>query len=882
MTTEPKLHKGATYYASLGWQIIPCHGITSAGVCTCSGGHKEPKDVGKHPAINSWNTAASSDAGQMLSWWTDNPDYNVGVFCRPSGFFVIDIDPRSGGFESFEKFEELVEGFLPPTIEAETGEYSHKGRVVRGRHLYYKVDQNENLIGNLKAANLPGIDIKHNGYVLLPPSRHTSGVEYQWKPGHAPWEHEIAEAPEELLMSLRKKGARSGSTVSTSGGGRGVLTQSDWSFLGGLQFQGEKLDVDKLLQEGIEEGSRAVDLYAMACALANTVDVNTEMGRTMVETTMIRFNAEKVKPPLELEGPGGLLSHVHRAIEFVQNNPKSSRSWADVPEWEKKAAKSVAEGTFRGVQKDVVQYNTSDPDDDNSYAPGTVGGVVSSVLEAGGSISAASRLSNMDVPRDQDAISEEDGGTPGMRSPTDTGNGRRLVDAFGRGIRYTPGLGWFYWSGQHWKQDMESLHLKELTKSLPSIIAGEVKEYDDTDKKQEIVKWAVQAKSNTRIRAAIESANSDPRINVGVEEWDSNPHLLGVANGVIDLRTGTLLSGRPDLHITRKAPVAYTPGLRNTRFQEFLEFATGGDVEYQKWLQRVVGYTMTGLVKYDIMFLMYGPSGSGKNTFVEAIVKCLGTSQYAWPMDSTVLAQDDGRSNQTDQYHWAQLIARRMVWVDELPEGERIKENAIKKLTGSSEISARSPGEKPFTFQSQGKLWLTTNHRPIITDDAMWRRIRPMPWLHVPKNPDPSLKEYLFSSEHGQPAILAWAVEGAIEVLNSKEPDPIGWCKIVYEAAEMYRKDEDRLGMFLNQETQLVEGGTLPMKSAYAVYKIWSEERGEKPMTQIALTRKMKDRGLEIKDADSHRAEIVGRTLIPRTPGSMDSIDWTAQMRFAR
>ena len=179
----------------------------------------------------------------------------------------------------------------------------------------------------------------------------------------------------------------------------------------------------------------------------------------------------------------------------------------------------------------------------------------------------------------------------------------------------------------------------------------------------------------------------------------------------------------------QRAPVAYTPGMRNVKWEQFLDFATGGDKELQDWIQRAAGYSLTGLRTYDVMFLIYGPAGSGKNTLVEALVKCMGTQQYAWPLDSSILAQGDGHANGSDLYHWAELRGRRMVWVDELPESERHKENSVKKLTGSSEISARSPGEKPFTFSSRAKLWVTTNHRPIINDDAMWRRIRPIPML---------------------------------------------------------------------------------------------------------------------------------------------------------
>jgi putative DNA primase/helicase len=297
-----------------------------------------------------------------------------------------------------------------------------------------------------------------------------------------------------------------------------------------------------------------------------------------------------------------------------------------------------------------------------------------------------------------------------------------------------------------------------------------------------------------------------------------------------------------------------------------------------EWLQRAVGYTMTGLNSLDLLYLMYGLPGSGKNTFVESIVKVLGTQQYAWPMDSNILADKDGMSSSTDLYHWAELRGKRMVWVDELPESERIKENAVKKLTGSSEISARSPGERPFTFEAQAKLWITTNHRPMITDDAMWRRIRPIPWNNVPALPDPTLKEFLFDPNGGQPAILAWAVEGAMKVLNSSEVDPVGWCKIVYEAAQIYRKDEDRLGMFLNDETTV--GGSVPVKALYGTYRWWSEERGEKPMTQIALTRKLRDRGVEIK-GDGMRAEIIGRVIKPKTPND-GTFNWADMQGFAR
>jgi len=864
-----RLAPGAKWYAEQGWKILPCYGITN-GRCSCNSSHTEPKDTGKHPAIAQWNASATSDVDKISEWWSSQPDYNIGVFCRPSGFLVIDIDPRSGGPESFEKFEALLEGALPSTVEAITGEYTiGNGKAMRGRHLFYKCSESEELVGNLNKQGLKGVDIKHNGYVLIAPSRHFSGHCYEWVKGKGPHEMEMAQAPEELLNVLRKRTKRSTGTSVGVG---------DWSaMVGDIGNYDPTIDVDKILREGIDEGGRAVGLYAFACSLANKFPVETEAGRLAVESLMIRFNAEQVRPPMPLEGTNSVMMHTRRAIDFVLKNPKIDRilpaghkEWAEANQKETRA--SLAGTSLEKITPILGVVHPPSPSVRNS--------AITDSIESGYTNEQVLSAKNLDIPPEQDAISTEDGGKEGMRSFTDIGNGRRLVDTFKDVIRYTPGLGWFHWNSGYWKPDAEGLEVRELSKMIPTLVASETVKYADPDKQGEAIKWAQQTKSIARIRSAIEAGNSDPRINRYVDDWDKDENLLGVMNGVVDLKTGELLKNRPDLFITRRAPVGYIVGQRNVRWEQFLDFATGGDKEFQEWLQRAAGYSLTGSRKYDVMFLVYGPAGSGKNTFVEALVKCLGTQQYAWPLDSSILAQNDGRANSQDLYHWAELRGRRMVWVDELPESERLKENSVKKLTGSTEISARSPGEKPFTFSSRAKLWVSTNHRPIISDDAMWRRIRPVPFLHVPESPDPELKEYIFDPDGALSAVLAWAVEGAIKILGSGSKDGLGWCRTVSDAAEIYRKNEDRIGLFLNEETNENAGSTLSVKTLYTVYRAWSEDRGERPLTQIAFHRKLMDRSLTIVGSGS-QATVGGRSLIPRAVPSGE-VDWSVAARFAR
>lgn len=849
-----RLHKAAIYYAGLGWKVLPCHGIVN-GRCTCNRAHGEPKEVGKHPAINAWDSSSTSDIDTINEWWGQkNPNFNIGVHCSKSGFFVIDIDPRSGGPESFLEFEKLVEGELPPTVEAITGTYTGVGGTAsRGRHIFYKCDPSEGLIGNLNNLDLKGVDIKHNGYVLINPSEHFSGVQYEWAPGHAPWEIEMAEAPEALLEVLRKRTKRSSYSLST-----GSWDSLDW----------ERVDISKMMKEGLDEGSRAVDVYKLACALANKYGTDDD-ARRLIESDMIRFNQLNVRPPLHIEGPNGLLMHVHRAIDFVADNPKLAYTAPEVSEWMKAQAERMSQPKpMLGVVQPV--NSPQDKDEVEADSGSWVGEAVKAAVQNGASMSEATSLSHINVPKDPDALDAADGGMEGQRSLTDVGNGRRIVDSFGSGVRYTSGLGWFVWNNTYWKPDVEDLEVSELAKKIAPIIGSEALAYPESQR-NEVVKWANQTRSNARIRGAIESAKSDPRISIPVSEWDKHNNYLGVLNGVIDLKTGDLLRGRPDLHITRRAPVSYTRGHTNKRWEEFLDQATRGDKELQEWLQRAAGYTITGSKMYDIMFLVYGPPGSGKNTFVEALVKCLGTQQYAWPLDSTILAQGDGMSSSADLYHWAELRGRRMVWVDELPESERLKENAVKKLTGSSEISARSPGEKPFSFESHAKLWVSTNNRPIITDDAMWRRIRPIPFEYKPEVPDPSLKDYIFDPEGALPAVLAWAVEGAIKILNSKNSDALGWCTAVSQAAEIYRKNEDRLALFLEEETEEIPGENMPLKVLYYTYRAWAEDRGEKPMTQIAFTRKLAERSIQMEGVGA-KAKIIGRK---KRSGEGTSLDYS-------
>jgi phage/plasmid-associated DNA primase len=154
----------------------------------------------------------------------------------------------------------------------------------------------------------------------------------------------------------------------------------------------------------------------------------------------------------------------------------------------------------------------------------------------------------------------------------------------------------------------------------------------------------------------------------------------------------------------------------------------------------------------------------------------------------------------------------------------------------------------------------------------MWRRLRPIPLTNIPENPDKDLRPYLSDPEGGLPAVLSWAVDGAIKYLNSSAKDALGWCTIVREAADVYRKNEDRIGLFFEEETQQAKDISVTIASLYGLYRKWSDTRGERAMTQIAFQRKLSDRAMNIVGQGS-KAVLHGYAILPRAvPNWTDSV----------
>lgn len=453
-----------------------------------------------------------------------------------------------------------------------------------------------------------------------------------------------------------------------------------------------------------------------------------------------------------------------------------------------------------------------------------------------------------------------------VRHLTDDGNALRLIDRRGSELRWTAGWGWLHWNGRWWARD-ELNTVMALAREAVQSIYEEAARGADRSEREALAKWARQSESSGKITAMVNLASSDRRIVRRVEDFDQDPWLLPVLNGVVHLPSGELLAHDSARMVTGGSDVEYVPGSRLEAWERYLDVATGGDAELRRYLQKAAGYTLTGDTSEDALFMVYGPAASGKSTFVDALMAVLGGLAIMTQAE-TLMHQAGGRGAPAGEL--ARMYGKRMVATIETPRGERIAESLVKQMTGGDKVAARYLYQQGFEYRPTFKLWLATNTAPRVNDDAIWRRIKRVPFTNaVPvEERDLRLKEALRDPLVGGRAVLAWAVEG---VRMWREEGLVAPLSVVM-ATEEYREEHDRLGAFLNECFLWdVKDHSLQtvFREIYSAYQVWATSGGERPMTSTALGIALKERGF-IKTRTAQGPAYLGLTPHHTTSGLGD------------
>ncbi|MDP9476520.1 MAG: phage/plasmid primase, P4 family [Actinomycetota bacterium] len=415
---------------------------------------------------------------------------------------------------------------------------------------------------------------------------------------------------------------------------------------------------------------------------------------------------------------------------------------------------------------------------------------------------------------------------------TDLGNSERFVADHGEGVRYCYPWGkWLVWTGARWERD-DSGKAHKLAKATVRGIYAEAAAESDDARRKELAKHATRSEAEAKIRAMLELAKSE--LPVAPDELDVSADLLNVLNGTIDLRTGELREHQREDLITKVAPVEYDPDAAAPAWEAFLERVLPGE-DLRRFVQRAAGYSATANTSEQCMFINHGAGNNGKSTFQETLAAALGDYAMRAPTEMLMAKRSGGVPNDV-----ARLKGARFVTASETEEGRRLAESLVKDLTGQDTISARFMKAEWFDFRPTHKLWLSTNHKPEIrgTDNAIWRRIRLVPWAVTvpPEERDRELPQRL---REELPGVLAWVVRGCCEWRHEglRTPDE------VRRATGEYRAEMDVLASFL--EDCCVVGPTAWAKFAdlYAAYQRWCSESGVSPESKPRLGNRLKERG---------------------------------------
>jgi putative DNA primase/helicase len=365
----------------------------------------------------------------------------------------------------------------------------------------------------------------------------------------------------------------------------------------------------------------------------------------------------------------------------------------------------------------------------------------------------------------------------------------------------------------------------------------------DDDRRQREAKWAVQSESLPRLEAMVTLARSEKPLADSGGEWDTDALLLGVSNGLVDLRTGTLRPGTPGDRITLHSEITFDPQAKCPRWDRFLAEIFDGNRELISYVHRAVGYCLTSQTSEQCFFCWHGEGANGKSKFLGAIGYTLGSYTLNLPFSAFELTARGAISNDV-----AALPGRRFVTAIETDEFARLNEARIKALTGGDLITARQLYREFFSFKPVAKFWLAFNHPPIVADDShgYWRRVRLISFVRqFDPQTEPSLEETLRIEA---PGILAWAVDGCLEWQKNGLTPPA----IVLEATQAYRDQSDPLRDFLGDRCILHENASVSAAVLWKAYLSWALQYNEgHSVNRSEFSRRLEARGLR-KDRRGH------------------------------
>ena len=408
----------------------------------------------------------------------------------------------------------------------------------------------------------------------------------------------------------------------------------------------------------------------------------------------------------------------------------------------------------------------------------------------------------------------------------DKGNGSLFATTFKDRVRWNvTAKEWFYYDGIVWKLDDGGMIAARCAKVLANALVMYSTSIEDDTIRNNYQGHALKLGQLNNRKRMLEDAKD--KYFLAADMFDKDKYLLNLQNGVLDLRTGDLMSHDPDLLLSKVCNASFAPGTRCERWESFVDEVMEGNPSKKAYLQKIIGYSLTGDTKEETCYILYGrTTRNGKSTLVETIGHLLGgTSGYALNMKPETLAMRKNNDSRQASGDIARLKDCRFLNASEPPKKMIFDVGLLKTLLGRDTITARLLYQNEFQFAPCFKLFMNTNFLPLITDDTLFSSGR----LNVitfdrhfsEEEQDKRLKD-LFRTPEAMSGILNWCLEGLRLYLKEGATPP----EAVRIATEAYRELSDKVGLFIGEVLEPKPGNNLPAGKVYDLYQHWCSDNG--------------------------------------------------------
>jgi len=405
----------------------------------------------------------------------------------------------------------------------------------------------------------------------------------------------------------------------------------------------------------------------------------------------------------------------------------------------------------------------------------------------------------------------------------DLGSGRLFADIYRDIARYVPERkGWYVYDGKRWVQDLESLLTMELCKDL----ADKLLTYTTTIKDERlrndyldyVKRWQKRNYRNTIL------GDAQSVYPIPMKRFDNDRYLFNCKNGTLDLRTMEFMEHKPDDLITKISMVDYQPSATCERFNTFVDEIMSGDTEKAKFLQKILGYSVSGETRFECMYILYGETArNGKGTIMESILRVMG--DYGLSVRPETIALKNTVNSQGPSEDIARLAGVRFANISEPDRGLVLNSAQVKSMVGNDSLNARRLHENSFDFRPQFKLYINCNHLPLITDNTMFAsdRVVVIPFdKHFDELERDTRLKNKFAEPEVQSAILNWLIEGykLIQAEGLTKPSS------VTNAICDYQQDSDKVSQFFDECVVEHKDYEQRTSNLYTAYRYWCNDNG--------------------------------------------------------